>query len=91
MATPHFIPGKDHRHASREQQNDSEILDLTITQRFDCRIGCAALDSAVPTQIVIDAVAVIFSVFLIMLRVIGDEVIQRKTIVTSNEVDAVDG
>src|SRR5437879_9235130 len=64
---------------------------LPIYLSWNCRIGCAALDSAVPTQIVIDAVAVIFSVFLIMLRVLGDEVIQRKSIVTSNEVDAVDG
>src|SRR2546426_588091 len=80
LRAPDFISGKDHRYASREHQNGSEIFDLTLAQRFDRRIGCIALDSAVPAQVVVDAVAIVFPVFLVMLCVVGNQIIQRKTI-----------
>src|SRR5438093_13645650 len=71
LTAPDFISGKDHRYASREHENGSEIFDLTLTQRFDRRLGCVALDSVVPAEVVIDAVAIVFPVFLIMFCVVG--------------------
>src|SRR2546422_11443216 len=83
LGPPDFISGKDHRHASREHENSSEIFDLTLTQRFHGSIGCVALDSTVPAQVLIDAVAIVFPVSLVLLSVVGDQIIQRKTIVTA--------
>src|SRR5213594_400373 len=91
LRAPDFISPKDHRYTPREHENRSEIFDLTLTQRFDRRIGCVALDSAIPAQVVIDAVAIVFPVPLVMFCVIGNQIVQRKTIVAGNEVDAVDG
>src|SRR5260370_19487740 len=62
LAPPHFVPGKDHRHTAGEQQDDGEILHLTISQRFDRTIGRIPFDSAVPTPVVLDAVPIPFPV-----------------------------
>src|SRR5207237_2547204 len=91
LGAPHFIPAEDHGYAARDQQNDCKILHLALAQRFNVRIGVIALDSAVPAQVFINAVSLVFPVFLVVLCVIGEEIVQRKTIVTGNEIDAVDG
>ena len=70
LRTPHFIAGYKHGHPARKQKEGCKVLNLASAQRFDSGIGGFALHPAVPTQVVIDPIPVVFAVGLIMLGVI---------------------
>ena len=66
-----------------------EILHLAIPQPLDRRVICWAFDAAIPTAVVVGAVAIVFAIRLVVLLVIGDEVIERESIVAGHKVDAL--
>src|SRR5208337_721794 len=48
-------------------------------------------DAAVPASVLLAAVAVVFAIFFVVLVIVGDDVVERKAIVTRNEIDALLG
>ncbi len=70
---------------------------VIVRKFFTCRLRSFSIsgssdgtfDAAVPASIVVAPVVVSFAVQLVMLLVIGDQVVERKAIVTGNEVDAL--
>src|SRR4030095_6980277 len=63
--------------------------DLPIPEILDGRIVCGPLDSTVPAPVVVGSVAVPFSVVLVVLPVIGDQVVEGEAVVACDEVDAL--
>src|SRR5262249_11977687 len=80
---------QNHRDAPRQQQNREEVPHLCRSHPVDYRIGRWPFHAAVPGEVVVDAVAVPFSVCLVVLRLIRDGVLHRETVVDRDEVDAV--
>ena len=89
LRSPNFIAHYEHRQAKREHCNGEEILHLTVSESiYDLIIG-RTLETAVPTSIIVRAVAVIFTIALIMLYVVGNEIVEGKSVVTRYEVHAL--
>ena len=88
LRAAHLVAHQDHRHAEREQRHGEEVLHLAVAQPLDRGIVGRPLDAAVPAAIVVGAVAVVLAVGLVVLRVVGDEIVQREAVVAGDEVDA---
>src|ERR1019366_6050852 len=56
--------------------------------RRTCGRGSGAFDSAIPTTVVVGAVAIVFEVRLAMFLVVAHEIGEPKAVVTGNEIDA---
>src|SRR6516165_8786342 len=85
-----FVAHDEHRNSQRKQSDGQEILDLSVSQVFNFGRAGWPLDTTVPATIV-GAVAVFFAVGLVVLLVVGNQVIQGKSVVTGHEVDALFG
>src|SRR5690606_31636253 len=70
------------------EQRRKEVPDAAASQLEDARIVGLALYTRVPRDVVVAAVAVALAVGLVVLLVVGDEVVQRETVVSGDEVDA---
>ena len=81
LTTSHFIAHNKHGHARRQHDGCEKVLHLAVAKPFDYGIVCRAFESAVPASVLAAAVAIVLAVVFIVLVVIGDEVVQRKTIV----------
>ena len=66
-----------------------EILDLAVSESLNLNIRSWTFDTAIPAPIVIATVTVFLTIGIVMLLVVRDQVIQRKSIVTGNEVHAL--
>ena len=89
LSPAHFVAHEQHGGAESEQRHRQEILQLPVSDAFDYRIITWTFDSAVPAQVVIAAITVVFPVGLIVLEIIGDEVIEGEAVMTGDEVDAL--
>src|SRR3974390_251030 len=76
-----FITGPEHRDAIRQQEQTAEVLDLLSAKRHDVR-RCSFVPfmTAVPTVILIHAVLIVMTVLPVVLLVVGNQVIERETI-----------
>ena len=61
---------------------------MPLPQRFHRDIAGWPLDAAVPAPVIVRAVAVRFPVSGVMLYVVRDQIVQRKSVMAGNEVDA---
>src|SRR5215472_11509322 len=86
-----FVAHDEHRNSQRKQSDGQENLDLSVSQVFNFGRAGWPLDTTVPATIVVGAVAVFFAVGLVVLLVVGNQVIQGKSVVTGHEVDALFG
>src|ERR1700740_3367627 len=86
LRSPGFISHQEHGNSKGEQCGRYEILHLAAPESFDLGIRRGALDATVPASIVITAITVLLAVGLVVLLVVRDEVIERKSVVTGNEV-----
>ena len=89
LRAPDLISHQNHGKPEREQRNGHEILHLTVPEPFDFDIRGWSLDATVPAPIVIATVTVLLTICLIVLLVVGDQVAERKPIVTGNKVHAL--
>src|SRR5215469_13908562 len=89
LGSPALVAHQKHWKAKRENRDSQEILDLAIPQFLNGRVVARALDTAVPTPIVIGAIAVILAVGLVVLIVVRSQVVQRESVVTCYEVHAL--
>src|SRR5262249_24583344 len=70
-----------------DKQCRQQIASLAFAQSQDFRIGGRTFDAAVPTKVLVEAVAVALAVRLIVLVVVRDQVPESETVVTGNEID----
>src|SRR5262252_6766803 len=91
LGTPHFIAHEYHGHPQRQQSDRQEVLHLPIAQLLDRWILRRAFHTTVPAPIIVGTVTVVFTVRLVVLVVVGDQVVQGEAIVTRHEVDTLFG
>src|SRR4029079_12966957 len=83
-----FIPAQQHRHPLREHQRRQEVAGLTAPKREHLRIVRRTFLTAVPRAVVALAVAVLFSVRLVVLLIVRDQISKGEPVMGGNEVDA---
>ncbi len=88
LAAAHLIAPEDHRHALAEQHRRQHVLLLSQTQGQDVGIVGRALSPVVVGPVVIRPVVALFTVGLVVLLVVADEVGQGEPVVGGHEVDA---
>jgi hypothetical protein len=62
---------------------------LAVAQPLDLGFRRWAVDAAIPGEIIVRPVAVLFSVRFVVLAIEGNQVIQRKAIVAGDKIDAL--
>src|SRR6266403_4517547 len=77
-----------HRNSLRQEQRGYEIAPLLGAKALDCGIVRGAFHAAVPATVIVSAVAVFFTVGLIMLGVVADQVLQSEAIMRGDEINA---
>src|SRR5438552_2294637 len=65
-----------------------QIALLPVAQADELRIVGRSLDTAIPAEIRLVAVAVVFAIGFVVLLLVADEVLQREPVMRRNEVDA---
>jgi hypothetical protein len=88
LGAAHLIAHADHGHAEGEHRAGQQILDLPVPQCVHSGIVGQTFNPAVPASIVIGAIAVGFAVSLVALHVVGDQVVEGKSVMASHEIDA---
>src|SRR4051794_39858555 len=81
-----LVSHQDHRNALAHHEDRHCILHLASAQFVHRRVGAFTFPSTVPTVVVVPAVVVVLAVGFIVLTVEGNKILERKTIVTSDEV-----
>jgi len=89
LCSADFIAHQEHWKAERKHGDSHEVLHLAGSESLNFSIRGWTLDTTVPAPIVIAAVTVLLTIAFVMLLVLRDQVIQGKSIVTGNEVDAL--
>src|ERR1700739_3601388 len=83
-----LVAREQHRNSLGEQQCGHEIALLLASKAPDCGIVSGAFHTAVPAAVIVRAVAVFFTVGLVMFGVVADQVLQREAIMGSDKIDA---
>src|SRR5579864_6801294 len=89
LCSPDFIAHQEHGKTKRKQRDGQKILHLAGSEALNFRISAWTLDTAVPASIVISAVSVLLSIGLVVLLVVGNQVIERESVVTCDKVNAL--
>ena len=89
LRTPNFITHQQHGNSEGQQIDGKEVLDLPLAKFFDLRIIRRSLDAAIPTDIMVVSVAIVFVVGKIVLFVVRDQIIQREAVMSRHKVDAL--
>src|SRR5262249_31072271 len=87
LRSQEFVAGQEHRHALRKQQSGYQIFRLAQAQSIDRRIARRSFDTAVPTVVEFGTVDLTLSVHAVVLSIIADQIVERETVVTRNEID----
>jgi hypothetical protein len=91
LPAPDLIAHEQHRSANRKEVECEKVLYLLYAKPFYIGIIGRPFGATVPADIVVGSVLIVVSVALVVLRVVGDEVIQGESVVACNEVDALPG
>ena len=91
LGAQEFVAGQEHGDALGEQQGGDQVLGLAFAEGEDGRVVGRAFDAAVPGEVLVGAVAVVFAVGLVVLVVVADEVVEGEAVVAGDEVDGVQG
>src|SRR6185312_12756340 len=67
-----LVAHQDHGHADGHQGYGEEVFCLAVAEGFGGGVGGGALVAAVPAQVVVGAIAVLFAVGFVVLEVVGD-------------------
>src|SRR5262245_55229388 len=89
LRVAHFVAHQNHWYAKREYRDRQEVFHLPVSQLFYCAIIARALNSAIPAAVVIHAIAIAFAIRFVVFVVIGNEVVEGKSVMTGYEVDAL--
>src|ERR1700761_6764925 len=86
LCAPHFVAHRDHRKTQGDHRDGEKILDETVAKRFDCRIIRWPFRAPVVAAIVIGSIASLFPVLLVVLLAVGDEVVERESVMAGYKV-----
>ncbi len=82
-----FVSHQDHRHALAEHQHGHRVFHLPSAELVDGELTSRPFPTAVPTVVIVGAIAVVLAVGLVVLLVVGDEIVEREAVVAGDEVD----
>ena len=88
MRAREFVAAEQHRDSLGKEQCCQQVAALPGAQLVHILIVAGTFGAVIPGVIIVVAVPVILAVRLVMLVVITDEVVERKSVVRSDEVDA---
>src|SRR5262245_44668678 len=88
LAVADFVARQEHRNSLRDNQRREKGPLLVLTQGANFRIIGRTLGAAVPTVVIVRAVAILLSIGFIVLLIVRDKIGERETVVTRNEVHA---
>src|SRR5208282_3102083 len=89
LRAEYLVASREHWYATREHQDCHDVSDLTVAKRLDVGIVGITLHAAIPAEVIVDAITVVFAVRLVVLLVEGNQVAEGKTVVTGHEIDAI--
>ncbi len=83
-----FVAREQHRCTlGQKQRRQQSSLQMSTQPQHFWSIS-RTFYTAVPTAVMVVSVAIVFTIFLVMLMVVTDQIAQREAIVRGNEVDA---
>jgi len=88
LAVAKFVTGEEHGHALGKQQRGEKVSFLTCTQSQNGFVAGLSFGTTIPTVVLIASVAIFLAVGIIVFGVVADEIVQGKTIVATDEVEA---
>src|SRR5689334_1045812 len=83
-----FVAGQQHGNTLREKQSREKSSLFLFAKVHDLRIISRAFGAAIPTVVVVRAVAVFFAVGLVVLVVVRHQIVEREAIMARDEIDA---
>ena len=89
LGSVELISTQNHRHSLTQEQSCHVIFHMLKALEIDHLIVAGTFMTKIHRIIVILSVAVVLAVILIMLLIVGDQVIQGKTIMGSDKVDTM--
>src|SRR5262249_52216585 len=89
LGPPDFVASQQHWDASTDHQDGNEVLCLTATKGDHGGILRLAFKPAIPAQVVVGAVTVVFAIGLVVLMIVTNKVTKGETVVASDEINAV--
>src|ERR1035438_8924698 len=89
LATPHLIAHDEHGHTTGQHQRGEEVLYLSVAKPLDYGIVRRTFNAAVPAPVLLTSVPVVLTILFVVLVVIRDDIVERKSVVARNEVDAL--
>src|SRR4051812_11112668 len=88
LSLAHFVAHQYHGHAAAQHQQATRILRLSQAQRVYRLIAGLTFSATVPAVVVVGAITVVLAVRLVMFIVVREQIPQRESIMTGNEIDA---
>ena len=86
-----LVAPADHWDTLRKQEQCQAVPLLSLSEVVDGRIGGRPLDTAIPAQVVVRSVRVVFTIRFVVLVVVRDEIVESESIVRRDEIDARKG
>ena len=91
LGSAKFIPAEQHGNASRDKQGQQKILNQTDPDTLDSWILTWPFHAAIVAIVGIGSIAAELSIFVIVLLLVADQVVEREAVMTSHEVEAACG
>ena len=91
LTSAKLIATQQHWNASRDKKGQQEILDQAVPHSLDSCIIACSFHPAIVAIISIGSIAVVLAIFVIVLLLVADQVVQCEAVMTSNEVQAASG
>ena len=91
LASADFVSRKEHGCPLGEDETAEKVLYLLIADFFDGSVLSWPFVAIVKAAVVVGAVSVVFSVFFVVLAVVGNQVVHGKTVMAGNKVYGVIG
>ena len=88
LTSAKFIAAQQHRNPSRDKQGQKESLDQAVPQRLDNGIVAWSFHSAIVTVIGIASITAVLAIFVIMLLLVADQIIECESVMRSYKVQA---
>src|SRR5207249_11803938 len=86
LRVTHLIARQEHGHALREQECRQEIELLPLTELVYALIAGWTFDAAIPTHVVIVAIAVFFAVRFVVFALVADQIGEGEAVVAGYKV-----
>ncbi len=86
-----LVAGTYHGDSLAQHKKGHKVLRLLFPQCRDRGLAGFPLDAAVPTVVLITAVAIPFAVRFVVLEVVAHQVAQSEAVMAGDEIDAVGG